>query len=127
MADAPIGQRALCLAEQVVLHNDVGPPGLVQRMDEVKIDVAGLELCELLIQESVEIRRLLHHPRGQLSRQPHLFAIPILERPANHELALAIVIRVCGVDVIHAFVDGAPQHADRFRFVDVRAAALAIC
>ena len=30
MPDASVGQRALCFAEQVVLQNNVGPPGLVQ-------------------------------------------------------------------------------------------------
>ena len=126
LPDAPVGHRPLGFAQQVVLDNNVGPPALVERVDQVKVDVVGLELCELFIQKAVEVRRPLHHPGGELGRQPNLLAISILERPANDELALAIVIGIGSVDVIHAVIDGVTQHANRFGFIDIGAAALAI-
>ena len=127
MPDAPVVQRALSLAQKVMLQYDVRPPRFIQRMDQVKVDVVCLQLSQLLIQKTIEIRRLLHHPCRELGREAHLFAISISERLANNQFAFAFVIGIRGVDVIHAMIDGRTQHPRRFSFVDVRAAPLPIC
>ena len=64
MSYAPIGQRPLRLAQQVVLQHDVRPPGFVKRVDQIKVDVIRLQLSQLFIEKQVKIRRPLHHPCG---------------------------------------------------------------
>ncbi len=89
-----------------------------RRVQQVEVD-ARAETLELLVEVAVEVVLLLHLPGGQLGRHLHALAVPVTERPAQPALARAAVVRPGGVDVVHAEVDGAAQHAPRLLAVDV--------
>ena len=83
-------------------------------MQQVEVDVVGLKLLQLLVENAVEILRPLHEKGRKLGGEAHLFAVSIAERTAHDELAFALVIGIGGINVIHAIVDGMAQHANGF-------------
>ncbi len=126
MANPPVGKCAFCLIEQFVPQHDIGPRRPVERVQQVEVDVVGLELGQLLVEEAVKVGRRLHQPDRELGGQLHLVAVTVLQRSAHHQLALAFVVGVRGVNVIDAAIDGKAQHANRFGFIDIWTSALPI-
>ena len=121
MADPAVGPRRLGPLEQSVFKDDVLPAIAAEAVQEVTIDAADLELFQLFVQEAVEVRRGLNHPDGRFRRQLDTLAVAILQRFAEDALAVPAVVRVGGIDVVHAPVDRMPDHADRFVLADIRA------
>jgi hypothetical protein len=57
-------------------------------VDEVTIDMVGLELFQVGIQESAHVHAAVNHPGGELGSQLDLFAIAIGQRLPQEGLAL---------------------------------------
>jgi hypothetical protein len=95
------------------------PAALIQGVQQVKVNVVGLQLFELLVEQPVEILGGLDQPARQLGGQPHLFTIAILEHPPDDPFAVAAVVAIRRVHVIHAVVNGVVQHTSRLRLVNV--------
>ncbi len=90
-----------------------------QGVHQVKVDVIGLQPVELLGKEALEIGLFIDQPLGQLGCQGYFLAVAVLQGPPDKAFAVAAVVAVGGVDVIHAAVDGIAQHAHGFRLVDL--------
>ncbi len=96
------------------------PAVLVQRMQQVEINVVRLQLAELFVQKPVKILGTFYFPARQLGGQAHPLAVTTGLEDASHEqLALAAMIRISGVNIIHSLVDGMVHHASRLRFIDI--------
>ena len=54
--DAPVGQRGLGPVQQSVLQDNILPPVVIQRVQQVEIDMVRLQLGELLVEQPVEVR-----------------------------------------------------------------------
>ena len=98
---------------------EVIPELPAEPVHQVIVDVVGLQLCELLIEEFVHVRPGRDHPGGQLGCDVHLLPVPARKRPAHEGLALAGMVGVCRVHVVHAVVDGVPEHLGCEGFVDL--------
>jgi hypothetical protein len=99
----------LCALEQIE-HTEFTypvPTHAVQVMNEVVVDVAGLEVFELGIENLVTVFGTVHGPVGQLGRKEHTLAQTVLfQQVADEWFTCAHVIRHGGVDVVHAAFDG---------------------
>ena len=112
--DAPVGNRPLGPLPHAEVAN-LEQALLVQRVQQVKVNVVGLELAELFVQQPVKVVRTLDLPAGQFGGQVHpLTIIAVLEGTAHDHFALPAVVGVSGVDIVHALVDGVVQHGAEF-------------
>ena len=87
-------------------------------MQQVKVDVLGLQLVELLIEVPVEILRTFDCPSRELGRQLDLVPISASERLAHHAFAVSSVVGIACIQIVHPVVDGIVKHSYRFGFID---------
>jgi len=101
------------------------PAALVQRMQQVEINVIGLQLGKLLVQKPVEILGTFYFPARQLGSQAHSLAVTAgLEDASHKQLALVAMIGIGGVNIIHPLVDGMVHHAGCLRFINICGSAV---
>lgn len=102
------------------------PTTAVQGMEQVKIDMIGLQALELLCQQAVEIVFSLIHPGRRLGGQIDLVAVATRQRLTHDLLGVAAYVVERGIDVVDAVVDGVVHHFDGFfdiHFFDARGVA----
>jgi hypothetical protein len=63
-------------------------------VQQVDIDVVGLQLLELLVEKPVTVLEFLDQPAGKLGRHPDLFPVAVPERLTDDTLAVLAVIVV---------------------------------
>ena len=91
----------------------LGPMVLVQRVQQVKVDMVDLQPPKLYVQVLVEIIGGLDLPTGHLGRQLDLVSVPTLECGAQEGLAVPAVIGIGGIHIVDAVVDGIVEHFGR--------------
>jgi xylulokinase len=125
MADAPVGHRRPGLFQELEFQNDFVPSLFAQGVEQIEINVVGLEPGKLLVQEAVEIGFLFYHPNRAFGGYFHAVA-PAAQGLAEHRFAAAFVIDVSGVEIVDTSFHGAVHHADGLRFLDVRANGISV-
>ena len=88
-------------------------------MEQVKVDVVCLQLFQLLVQKAVEILNLFDFPAGHLGGQLDPLPVAILKGASQERLTRLPVVGVGCVYIIHAVVNGVPDHARSFRLIDL--------
>ena len=76
-------------------------PGFVQRVQQVKVDVLHPQPLELLFKDALSIGKALAGPQRHLGGQVEAAALPFGNDPAHERLALAVVVGVGRVKVVH--------------------------
>ena len=102
------------------------PVRLVERVQQVVVDVVRLQPLQLDAEDAVEVGRLLDVPHGHLGGQLDPLPVAALERLAEPRLAVVLVVHPGGVDVVHAALDGAVEHLRGQRVVDALEVRLAV-
>ena len=97
-----------------ILDSVAGAIAMAQALRE---HAAGL--AQLLVEDPVKVGILVDGPDRQLGRQPHLLAVAILQRLAHQHLALAAMVGISGIQIVHAVIDGPAQHAHSLRLVNL--------
>ena len=112
IADPPVGDS---IVEKVrdPERRQVLPERPDKPVHEIKIDGIGPEPNELLVEILVHVLPGLYKPARELGREVHLFAIPAGKCPSDERFALAVVIGIRGIDIIHTMVDRVPEHPGR--------------
>ena len=77
-------------------------PGFVQRVQQVKVDVLHPQPLELLFKDALGIGKALADPQRHLGGQVEAAALPFGNDPAHKGFALAVVVGVGRVKVVHA-------------------------
>ena len=126
MTDAPVGESPLGPLEQSVLENRRVPALVTERVQQIEIDMAGLQLDELLVEQAIEVVRALDQPGWQLGGQADALAVAVAEGLAHDDFTLAAVIGVGRVEVVHAGIDRMAHHRDGLVFDDPRAHAISV-
>ncbi len=121
VADAPILQRPLQKAP-IVQRLDAVEGVAAEGVHQIKIHIRHIQLAQLLIQQAVHVRVLLHQPLGQLGGQLYLFAVPVLEGQPGEDFALLKMVAVSSIHIVDTPVDGVAQHARGLRPVDAHLA-----
>lgn len=88
-------------------------------MQQVEADVIRLEPSKLLVEKAVAILLFLNVPKWQLGGQVNLLPIAIREGLAHRYLAVATVVGISSINVIHPLVDGIANHLHGLRFVNI--------
>ena len=88
-------------------------------MHQIKIKMIRLELRELLVKVFVHILNGIDEPYGKLGSQIIGITGIFLKCFSHEKLALPIMIRICGVDVIHPRSDSLVKHLLCKRPVDL--------
>jgi hypothetical protein len=88
-------------------------------MNQVEIDMVGLQPFKLLIQVAIHIGTRIDEPAGKLGSQVNLLAISSLESSAKEGLAFPVMVWVGSINVIHAVIDGIPDHLCSLFFIDI--------
>ena len=83
---------------------------LILRVQEIEIDVIGLQLLQLVVEDALDILCGLGHPNGHFVGQIVACAVMICQRFAQKTLGVALMIHVGGVDVVDAVGKGIVQH-----------------
>ena len=78
-----------------------------------------LQSGKLLVEKAVAILDLLDIPDRQLRGDVDLFAVAACQGLADHRFAVAAVVHVGRVDVIHATVKGVADHLDGLGLVNL--------
>ena len=102
------------------------PTAAVQGMEQVEIDMVGLQALKLLCEQAIEIVFSLIHPGGRLGGQIDLVAVATRQRLTHDLLGVAAHIVERGIDVVDAVIDGVMHHFDGLfdiHFFDVRSVA----
>jgi len=89
----------------------------VEAVDEVDVQVVGLELAELLAEDALEVLGLPDVPHRQLAGEHHPVAHRVQDL-ADVQLALAAVVAVSRVEVVDALVQRELDHLVGAGFVD---------
>ena len=114
----PFRAGLLGLGEQVEFQHLVFPAVQAEGVHQVKVDVVGLQALQLVVEEEVEILLLFHREHRHFGGQVDLFPVAVPQGLAHQRLAGLVVIKIGGVDVVHAAVDGVADHADGPGLVD---------
>ena len=95
-------------------------------MEQVEIDMIGLQTLELLCEQAIEIVFGLVHPGRRLGGQIDLVAVATRQRLTHDLLGVAAYVVERGIDVVDAVIDGVVHHFDGFfdiHFFDARGVA----
>ena len=87
-------------------------------MHQVEVDVVGLQLLQLLVQQRLHFRPVVHVLRGHLGGDGDPVPVAVLQRLAQHDLRRAVEVDVGRVQVGHAAVHGAADQGDGLLLVD---------
>src|SRR5271157_3040758 len=96
---------------QEVCHTqffDIVPQLADKGMDEVIVNVIGVEFCKLGIEELVHILPLFDKPGREFCRKPDFFAVAVCKGTAHERLALSPVVGPGSVNVVYPVVDCVP-------------------
>ena len=117
-ADFPLPLQLLRPLHQALLLHRL-PPLPIQCVEQVEVKTAGVQPLQLEIEDLLGVRYGLHLPYRQLGGQ--VIAVPGHARqgPAQKALALAVVVVVGGVKVVHPALQGPAEHAGRLRLPDL--------
>ena len=96
----------LCHRENAFVQH-MRPAIPVKGMQQIDINVVGLESSQFFIQNAVEIFFCLHLVHRDLGGQGHLLPVTILQAQAGDPLA--VTIGVGGIHIGQAAVDGRTQ------------------
>jgi hypothetical protein len=96
---------------------DAFPAFCEEGMEEIKIEVVGLQFFELVVEEFIEVLALLHEPAGELGGEEHLVPQTARQDVAEGDLAQAVMVGRGRVNVIEPALKAAPDHALGFFFV----------
>ena len=116
--DAAVGDRMVQEVHDTQLEHIV-PALLPEAVDQIIIDMIGLQLHELLVQVFIHVFPALDHPGGKLGGQADFFPVSAEKCLAGDDLALAVMVWVSGIDVIYTIIDRIPDHPDRFCLIHV--------
>ena len=97
---------------------EVFPLFPVDAVHQVKVDMVGLELAQLLVQQRFHARPVAHRLGGHFGGDGHAVAVAVPQGFARHDLRGLVQIHVSGVQIGHAAVDGPADQGDRFLLVD---------
>ena len=87
-------------------------------MQQVKVDVRGLQLGQLFLQDPVEIGDVLAHPGWGFGDQVEAVAGLGGDPLTDDFFAFIVVIRIGGINIVYAVLVGVIEHFHRFRTVD---------
>ena len=118
MADPPVSD---CIGKEVrdAEPREVLPEPRVEPVHQVKINVIGFQPHQLFIEVIVHVPAGRDQPAGELGSEVHLFAIPAGKCPADKGFALPVMVGICRIHIIHAVVDGVPEHLRCMVLVDL--------
>lgn len=88
-------------------------------MHEVEVDVIHIQPGALLVEDAAEVVEFLHLPDRRLRGDVDLLPVAILKGLAHHPLAVAAVVGIGRVDIVHAPIDRMANDLDRGRLIDV--------
>ena len=97
-------------------------PFLIHGVAQVKIKIFHLAALQLLLKIACHIRFLFQIPHGKLAGKVEAFSRVFFHCLAQKRLRLMPVIRIGGIKVIDAVLDGVIDHLFRLFHVDVVAA-----
>ena len=97
---------ALSRNSRIPMSRTFFPASLVERVDEIEVDVVGLEVGKLLLKESVHVLGGMYVPCGDFCREVDLFSVAVSERVCHSHLVLSVGVDIRGVDVVHSVVNG---------------------
>ena len=117
MLEAPRGHRALGPGQHAEIAH-LGPALRAQRVNQVEVGRA-LQALGLLVEQRVEVFRLLDLPVRELGRDLDPLPVAVLECTTDKRLALRAMIAVSGVHVVDAVVNRVAHHARGLRLVDL--------
>ena len=89
-----------------------------QVMRQQNIEMIGLQLFQLFIQNAEEILLAIHMARRNLADDLHSFTVSAGKRFAQKAIAIAIEIHMRGIEIIHAVVCRIADHFYGFFAVD---------
>ena len=106
------------LIQQVELFHRL-PFLFVQGVQEVKVHMVGVQLLQLLVQDAVEIPFRLNQDNRALGGQIHLFPVAIGQGFSHQGFTGPAVVRVSGIHIVDAAVNGVTDQPDGFFFINI--------
>ena len=90
---------------------------LIERVQQIEIQMIGLQAAQLLVKQTLHVVVGLDQPYGQFAGKRYLFAIAVPERLSNQHFTHAPMIAIGGIDIRYAVVDCIAYKCDCFRLV----------
>ena len=118
MPDASVTQGLFSPLQHAQV-SQLGPCSLLQAVEEIEIDMVALQSGKLLVEKAVAILDLLDIPDRQLRGEMSFLPVASCQGLADDRFAVAAVVHVGRVDVIHATVKGVADHLDGLGLVNV--------
>ena len=87
-------------------------------MEQIEINVVGLQALELIFQKDVKVLGLFHSKHRHFGGQVYFIPITIFQCFAHQRLTLLVVIKIGGVYIIHPRINGAAEHPDGLGLVN---------
>ena len=87
-------------------------------MHQIEVDVVGLKLMKLFLQQCFHVRAIVDVFRGHLGGDGHALAIAVPEGLSQYGLGGPFKVDVGGVQIGHTAVNGAADEADGLLLVD---------
>ena len=110
VADLSLCLRLFHMGQNIVLHHIILPALITEGVQQVAVDVVGLQPLQLLIQDALEILLTGQSGHGHLGGQSHLLPVAIPKaQPCD---PLTVGIDIGSVHICKTVVDGAAQGPD---------------
>ena len=74
---------------------------LIQSVHQIKVYVVCLKLLKLLLENPLNVIRILDEPAGELRRKEEAAAVVLPHDAADHALALSVMVRVRRIIIVH--------------------------